>query len=93
MNKGDLDTYGYAYFIKFLDYFIKKNMLGANFNMQDFVGNKNHPMRRFRFRDIDMGAGWIRYAFAYGHHYKYIVDLSSKYRVFDLVKLRSDGLI
>jgi hypothetical protein len=95
MNSVDINIYGYAYFIKFLDYFKKYGILHKKFKMKDFIcGDAYGCMGGHRpYADIDMTVGCIRYALAFGHQRGYIVDVSNSKRGFDLFKLKCDGIL
>ena len=95
LKEADINIYGFAYFCKFLDYFKTKNILYKHFKLKDFVNGEYYNCYggRRRFCDIDLTPGKVRYALTFGLQKGYIEKLSGTYRMFNLVKLRSDGFI
>lgn len=93
-----IEVYGLAYFVKFLDYFKQKNNVNnVLFRFRDFIKPDAGPVDYFRgnrhFTDIDLSYGKIRLAFAYGLRYGLIERVSKDVRRFDMKRLVVEGWV
>ena len=88
-----VETMGYDYFVKLLDYLKRNNILFTSFKFKDFVKGEEYQCYGGvrRFKDIGIKPGHLMYAFTYGLNHNYIRKISSHHRRLDLDVLRGDG--